>query len=563
MTNTATSEQPSTRLRSWPRSRLRLRRLAWLGVGLVVLLVVGYVAGPWMFWAYNIDRARNAMDGGLVWKEPREVDSLPAQRDANALDQALAHLAAAKRWRSGNAYAFRLAGQVYAAREQWVNAANELEQAQALQPNDRLLAWERALVYEQMAQVVAAAPSDNILAALVSGTIQTPDQPVDTVYCQNGQSQTCYVSLDTYTQPYAALPDGPDLTTDVLFMHPPASVSVTRTVDEEVSALSFLMGLDPGVRNWRSDGATFQVWLTTSDGSSNLVYEHRLDPNTAKRGWVPGAVDLSRWRGQQVTLELRTTGGPAGDVQDDWYAWGNVVLTTPSSANLALQAPKQRVMDQWQRLEYSHATMLTYADSSFERREYRQTVRWYKRALMLDPDLSTPRVFHMAVAAINAHDPQAGELLDRVQEHAAVNVVALNPGARFQATELSWITGPPGAPIYPGKPLSESMIGPYGSLYWSGGSVAVIDAREGGAYTLRVRAQHSVPAPVEVALGVDGQQLRTYRLSRGDDSWETLELPVALEPGPHTINVWFLNDGAVNGINRNAVFDWVELQPQP
>ncbi len=65
-----------------------------------------------------------------------------------------------------------------------------------------------------------------------------------------------------------------------------------------------------------------------------------------------------------------------------------------------------------------------------------------------------------------------------------------------------------------------------------------------------------------MAVGVDGQQLHTTRLERGDDSWQTVVVPVDLEAGFHTINLWFFNDGMVDGNDRNAEVDWVEIRKQ-
>src|SRR3712207_8044333 len=50
---------------------------------------------PILLWAYNVERAGWLMDRGLSWPEPRLVDSLPSNRDNDALDAALRHLGAA------------------------------------------------------------------------------------------------------------------------------------------------------------------------------------------------------------------------------------------------------------------------------------------------------------------------------------------------------------------------------------------------------------------------------------------------------------------------------------
>jgi hypothetical protein len=65
-----------------------------------------------------------------------------------------------------------------------------------------------------------------------------------------------------------------------------------------------------------------------------------------------------------------------------------------------------------------------------------------------------------------------------------------------------------------------------------------------------------------MVLGVDGRQLRRFTLERGDNSWQAISLPVSFNRGLHTINVWFLNNGIVGGVDRNAVIQSVALEEE-
>ena len=79
------------------------------------------------------------MDAGLVWPTPRQADSLPQARDAQALDQALEYLDDAARRRPQHPHSYRLAGQIYAARADWERAAAMLNQARALRRKTRCM----------------------------------------------------------------------------------------------------------------------------------------------------------------------------------------------------------------------------------------------------------------------------------------------------------------------------------------------------------------------------------------------------------------------------------------
>ncbi|MEN9934223.1 MAG: hypothetical protein RLZZ387_802 [Chloroflexota bacterium] len=130
------------------------RRAVIAGLALLAALVA---VSPTLLWAYHLSRAGALLERGLVWPEPRMVDSLPIMADTGALEEAVRELEAARSWRPGLAYAYRLAGYVALARGDWAGAARELEAARTRAQRHPLIAWETGLAYEQLWQ---ATPSD-------------------------------------------------------------------------------------------------------------------------------------------------------------------------------------------------------------------------------------------------------------------------------------------------------------------------------------------------------------------------------------------------------------------
>lgn len=371
--------QFSRTIQSRPPVTSILTFVAVTAVG-IVLCICAYLTLPSLASTYHIDRAQRRMEHGLRWPEPRRFDSLPSQQDATALDAASSDLAAARFWQPNDAYSHRLMWAIYAARHDWLHAAEESERALVLAPHNPLIAWERAQAYEQMWFATKDTPRDHILPELGAAPIEAPAQSIDTVYCRNNQPQTCYVDLDRYTQPYAEFPSAAPVTADILFMHPPAAVSVQRTIPPGSAALQFLMGLDPNVRNWRTDGATFQIWITPVNATPIKVFEHTIDASIARTGWVPGAVDLSPWAGQFVQLQLKTTGGPSGDTVDDWYGWGDVVFTSPESAAYSVKLPQLRMDQAWAALPFDEHSFFWQIDSARAVKDYDAANDWLARA---------------------------------------------------------------------------------------------------------------------------------------------------------------------------------------
>jgi tetratricopeptide (TPR) repeat protein len=320
-------------------------RPLWPRVALLacILLALAWLLAPILRWAYDIERAGRLMDAGLTWPTPRQADSLPQARDAQALDQALEYLDDAAHRRPQHPHSYRLAGQIYAARADWERAAAMFNQAHARAPQNPLYAWEASLIYDQMRRVVEQAPRASLMDALAGGHLIAPGQLVKSLFCSDKGAASCYFGRGTYIQPYAAFPDHAATELPILFLHPPASIEQTLLIPPAQPALSFVVGLDPVAREWRSDGATFRIWVTPPSGARQLVAELTLDRATALRGWVPGWADLTPWAGQTVTLALESYPGPADDLNDDWYGWGNLALTSTPAARYATLLPQQRM----------------------------------------------------------------------------------------------------------------------------------------------------------------------------------------------------------------------------
>jgi tetratricopeptide (TPR) repeat protein len=308
-----------------------------------IVLALAWMLGPTLRWAYDIERAGRLLDAGLAWPTPRQAESLPQARDQQALDQALEYLQDAMRRRPEHPHSYRLAGQIYAARADWERAAGLLDQARARAPQNPLYAWEASLIYDQMRQIVEQAPRTALLETLTHGHLIAPGQLVKSLFCSDQGAASCYFGRSTYIQPYAAFPNHAAVELRVIFLHPPASLEQTLFIPPAQPALSFVIGLDPVAREWRSDGGTFRIWVTPSGGSRQLAAELTLDRATAQRGWVPGWADLTAWAGQTVTIALESHPGPADDLNDDWYGWGNLALTSAPAARYATLLPQLRM----------------------------------------------------------------------------------------------------------------------------------------------------------------------------------------------------------------------------
>lgn len=117
----------------------------------------------------------------------------------------------------------------------------------------------------------------------------------------------------------------------VIFQHPPAAIEYDLVMPAHAK-LSLGLALAPEV--WvlgKGDGATFEVLLQETSGTTNRLLSEYVDPKNlpAQRTWHEREIDLSPWAGQTVTITFATGPGPNGDDRYDWAVWGEPRIVQP------------------------------------------------------------------------------------------------------------------------------------------------------------------------------------------------------------------------------------------
>jgi hypothetical protein len=109
--------------------------------------------------------------------------------------------------------------------------------------------------------------------------------------------------------------------------HPPYErLPYKLTVGDAQGRFHFSYALNPAVFHVSSgDGVGFTVEVRDSSGKIEKLFSNYIDPkhNLTERRWIDGELDLSRYRGQEITLLFSTDPGPRGDSSFDWAAWSD------------------------------------------------------------------------------------------------------------------------------------------------------------------------------------------------------------------------------------------------
>ncbi len=116
----------------------------------------------------------------------------------------------------------------------------------------------------------------------------------------------------------------------VLYEHPVYERLPFRTTITPASReFAFSVAMQPAVYDGSipvcGAGVRFRLEIRDNAGRIRLLYERYIDPkhNLAERRWIPGAVDLAEYMGQDVELLFTTTPGPNGDTCAAWAGWGD------------------------------------------------------------------------------------------------------------------------------------------------------------------------------------------------------------------------------------------------
>lgn len=220
----------------------------------------------------------------------------------------------------------------------------------------------------------------------------------------------------------------------------------------------------------------------------------------------------------------------------------------------------QRAGALWARIGMTPERMVRVGNTHLEQHAYPVAMAWYRLALDQDSRLRSTLAFQATIAAILSGSPDATSWLETLHlQDPTFQVFTVQDTTLINGSRLRWWSDIAKDVTY-GTPLSYPLdTANEGMFWWTGQALTVIAIPQTGSYNIQLQLRHSNPPPVEVAFGIDGQQLHHISLTRGDNSWETVHFEIHLTKGWHTLHLWFLNDGIKDGKDRDAAIAWVKL----
>jgi len=108
---------------------------------------------------------------------------------------------------------------------------------------------------------------------------------------------------------------------EVILIHPPASIAYRLKLPESPTVLRSRVALAPKSWAWGGDGVTFVVQIESAGGLHDERFEIQVGNEEQDHVWHIVEIPLGDYAGQEVTLTLKTSAGPAGDATGDWAGW--------------------------------------------------------------------------------------------------------------------------------------------------------------------------------------------------------------------------------------------------
>jgi len=306
---------------------------------------------------------------------------------------------------------------------------------------------------------------------------------------------------------------------------------------------------------------TYALSTVQDEITSQKYVTQAIDLLEQARDWVPSDAHIYRRLSQAYGLNDQPELAVAALEQA--YRLQPTSLLIQQELALAYKSVNEvdRALALWEKLHVTPTQIVLLGDKALDKQEYGAAIEWYNIALRYDINLEPELVLRRFLAAHLAGLPDARVLLSEVRVNDESFVMyALEDTVKINGDHLRWMLafeGIFGRMLSYGAGDNTTMSG---YLWWTGQAFAVVSVQQAGNYQISMHVLHNDPPPIDMAIGVNGQQIQQVSLDKGDNSWETITIDVFLKSAIHTIHVWFLNDAYINGKDRNAIIKWLLIE---
>jgi tetratricopeptide (TPR) repeat protein len=219
-----------------------------------------------------------------------------------------------------------------------------------------------------------------------------------------------------------------------------------------------------------------------------------------------------------------------------------------------------QIADSWKAGGFEPSRFIGYAQDNFDNQAFAEAVRWFRFAEWsgaVDSSLlPMPEFFKWAIAASLSENPLPASASSRLPVYPLQSMLLI------EAEQLRWLkTLDKYSLDYGDHPeiqtIDQAVLG---RMAWSGRTGGLIQVVESGDFLVETRAYDAPPAPTKLHLEMDFSPVDSFTLPNGDRRFLSSTVRLSIATGIHLITIHYVNDAVVEGVDRNALIDWVRFE---
>lgn len=215
--------------------------------------------------------------------------------------------------------------------------------------------------------------------------------------------------------------------------------------------------------------------------------------------------------------------------------------------------------DTWEKAGYQSDAFIDRGLEAFSTRDFSLARKMFYHAYFVSDHLSSDILFRWAVSSVMSTNkiPKIFPVSE-----IAVYSFSMDNQLKVDGSHLLWgRDNPDGKPTL-GDPLGKYSRSPdnVGVMWWGGQAVMFVEAPYEGMYKISISVQHTFPKPIQLQVEINFKSIMQIELNRGDLSWEEFSSEVYLSKGVQLIGIHYLNNGVVDGLDRDAHIEWIKLE---
>jgi hypothetical protein len=211
----------------------------------------------------------------------------------------------------------------------------------------------------------------------------------------------------------------------------------------------------------------------------------------------------------------------------------------------------KELVNEWLPDEASLDNLYILGDQAFGNRQFRDAVLWYQWSYRVNGQLPTSSKFGWKIASLISESPLPKNLDTKsFPENRITDFI------QIEGETLRWIN-PELGKLVEAYPVGDVVAG---GLWWSGCAGTLVDIEKKGRFEMTFRILDEYPPPIQIRIEDNFEPIKSFSLIQSDSRWKEPTIPHTFEKGYHLISICFLNDGNENGIDRNALVDWIRIR---